>query len=241
MPKRKYALERGGDKSLEIFWEGSWKNTKVRLNGNLIGTFPDLIDLEEEQVQGLDLHRPPLHAGQPAPASPPIPVETAPTVLVPAEPAETRPALNAEPTPTEVDEKDPGLPTAAADETRIGGGEVDRVTKLAAEPPESREPAGAKSREPEQVTLDSLDALVEFFITAGKRGVAINRYKGLGEMNPEQLWSTTMKPEARTLLQVHAEDHTEADLMFTTLMGDQVEPRRKFIEDNALDVKNLDI
>ena len=91
------------------------------------------------------------------------------------------------------------------------------------------------------VTLETLDDLVEFFITAGKRGVAINRYKGLGEMNPEQLWSTTMKPEVRTLLQVRAEDHTEADLMFTTLMGDQVEPRRKFIEDNALDVKNLDI
>ena len=86
-----------------------------------------------------------------------------------------------------------------------------------------------------------LDAVVEFFITAGKKGVAINRYKGLGEMNPEQLWSTTMRPEVRTLLQVRAEDHTEADQMFTTLMGDQVEPRRKFIEDNALDVKNLDI
>ncbi len=91
------------------------------------------------------------------------------------------------------------------------------------------------------VTLRTLDELVEFFITAGKRGVAINRYKGLGEMNPEQLWATTMKPEVRTLLQVRAEDHTEADLMFTTLMGDQVEPRRKFIEENALDVKNLDI
>ncbi len=144
------------------------------------------------------------------------------------------------PTPIEVDEKDPGLPMAKTDDTRIGGGEVDRSTKLAAEPP--AEPAAAKpSKEPERVTFDSLDALVEFFITAGKKGVAINRYKGLGEMNPEQLWSTTMKPEVRTLLQVRAEDHTEADLMFTTLMGDQVEPRRKFIEDNALDVKNLDI
>jgi len=86
-----------------------------------------------------------------------------------------------------------------------------------------------------------VDALVEFFIAAGKKGVAINRYKGLGEMNPDQLWQTTMKPEERTLLQVRAEDHAEADLMFTTLMGDQVEPRRKFIEDNALDVKNLDV
>ena len=94
---------------------------------------------------------------------------------------------------------------------------------------------------PLEVRLRTIDELVEFFIAAGKKGVAINRYKGLGEMNPEQLWETTMNPTARTLLQVRAEDHTEADLMFTTLMGDQVEPRRKFIEDNALDVKNLDV
>ena len=91
------------------------------------------------------------------------------------------------------------------------------------------------------VTVNSIDELVDHFIAAGRRGVAINRYKGLGEMNPDQLWATTMKPEERTLLQVRAEDETEADLMFTTLMGDQVEPRRKFIQDNALDVKNLDI
>ena len=92
-----------------------------------------------------------------------------------------------------------------------------------------------------EVRLRTLDELIDFFITAGKKGVAINRYKGLGEMNPDTLWETTMDPEKRTLLQVKAEDHTEADLMFTTLMGDQVEPRRKFIEDNALDVKNLDV
>ncbi len=91
------------------------------------------------------------------------------------------------------------------------------------------------------VTVDSIDELVEHFIAAGRRGVAINRYKGLGEMNPDQLWATTMKPEERTLLQVRAEDETEANFMFETLMGDKVEPRRKFIEDNALDVKNLDI
>ncbi|MGE3178084.1 MAG: DNA gyrase subunit B, partial [Vicinamibacterales bacterium] len=94
---------------------------------------------------------------------------------------------------------------------------------------------------PADVHLKSIDELVDYFLAAGKKGVAVNRYKGLGEMNPEQLWETTMDPKVRTLLQVRAEDHTEADLMFTTLMGDQVEPRRKFIEDNALDVKNLDV
>ena len=92
-----------------------------------------------------------------------------------------------------------------------------------------------------QTEIASIRELIDHFIAAGKRGVAINRYKGLGEMNPDQLWTTTMNPENRTLLQVRAEDDAEADHMFTTLMGDQVEPRRKFIQDNALDVKNLDI
>jgi DNA gyrase subunit B len=129
-------------------------------------------------------------------------------------------------------------PIAAADETGIGGGPVDQLTKLAAEPKDAR---GKAKGVPPDVTLHSLDELVDYFIGAGKKGIAINRYKGLGEMNPDQLWATTMDPTVRTLLQVRAEDHTEADLMFTTLMGDQVEPRRKFIEDNALDVKNLDV
>ena len=133
---------------------------------------------------------------------------------------------------------------ATANETAIGGAPLDDATRLAAEPKPPdvssmpREIARGKDAD---VRIDSLDALVEFFIAAGKKGFDVNRYKGLGEMNPETLWETTMDPAKRTLLQVKAEDHTEADLMFTTLMGDQVEPRRKFIEDNALDVKNLDI
>jgi DNA gyrase subunit B len=107
--------------------------------------------------------------------------------------------------------------------------------------PEATAPKPATKAKDAEVKINTLDELVEFFIDAGKKGFDINRYKGLGEMNPDTLWETTMDPEKRTLLQVKAEDHMEADLMFTTLMGDQVEPRRKFIEDNALDVKNLDI
>jgi len=89
--------------------------------------------------------------------------------------------------------------------------------------------------------LRSLTEVLEYIMEGGKKGQYIQRYKGLGEMNPEQLWETTMNPETRILLQVRVEDAVEANDIFSTLMGDEVEPRRKFIEEHALTVKNLDI
>jgi len=89
--------------------------------------------------------------------------------------------------------------------------------------------------------ISTRDALLDKVLAAAKKDLTIQRYKGLGEMNPEQLWETTMNPEKRTLLQVRIDDAVETDDIFTVLMGDAVEPRRKFIEDNALDVRNLDV
>ncbi|MDP6685634.1 MAG: toprim domain-containing protein, partial [Candidatus Omnitrophota bacterium] len=89
--------------------------------------------------------------------------------------------------------------------------------------------------------LDTLKECLDYVREIAKKGLTIQRYKGLGEMNPQQLWDTTMNPDTRTLLKVTLEDVGEADGMFTILMGDQVEPRRKFIETHALEVRNLDI
>jgi DNA gyrase subunit B len=92
-----------------------------------------------------------------------------------------------------------------------------------------------------ETLLYSVAELADFIKTRGKRGLTMQRYKGLGEMNPEQLWETTMDPAKRTLLQVTMDNVVKADEIFTILMGDEVAPRKEFIETHALEVKNLDI
>ena len=103
------------------------------------------------------------------------------------------------------------------------------------------QPLKGRAKEPEIVEKNTARELFDYVLNEGRKEYTVQRYKGLGEMTAEQLWETTMDPERRTLLQVRLEDIAECETIFTTLMGEDVEARRKFIEDNALDVKNLDI
>ena len=116
-----------------------------------------------------------------------------------------------------------------------------RLRTLARFIAESDKPPYTVSRNGDKATKESAAEVLAYVLEDAKKEFTITRFKGLGEMNPEQLWDTTMNAETRTLLQVRMEDVVEAEKIFTTLMGENVEERRKFIEENALDVVNLDI
>jgi DNA gyrase subunit B len=123
----------------------------------------------------------------------------------------------------------------------IGSVEYRQLIQLFEEIQEMAPPPYLLMEKGKEVPIDQAESLLQSTTHLGKEGLSIQRYKGLGEMNPEQLWQTTMNPETRTLLKVKVEDAVEADETFSILMGDEVEQRRRFIEENALFVQNLDI
>ncbi|HVP51625.1 MAG TPA: DNA topoisomerase (ATP-hydrolyzing) subunit B, partial [Terriglobales bacterium] len=127
-------------------------------------------------------------------------------------------------------------PAANGDEAQSDAERAERE-KAAKKTPK----AAPKAKEREEVEMQTARELFDYVLNEGRKDYTVQRYKGLGEMSAGQLWETTMDPERRTLLEVKLEDIAECETIFTTLMGEDVEARRKFIEDNALDVKNLDI
>jgi DNA gyrase subunit B len=124
---------------------------------------------------------------------------------------------------------------AADGEAETEDGDAEKAAK------KSAKPASKKAAKAEEVEKANARDLFDHVLAEGKKDFIVQRYKGLGEMTAPQLWETTMDPERRTLLSVKLEDLAECETIFTTLMGEDVEARRKFIEENALDVKNLDI
>jgi DNA gyrase subunit B len=131
-------------------------------------------------------------------------------------------------------------PPTVIDLALFHSGEMREIRRLGADVETYRQPYKIKTGQEER-TVESLKAVADAVLQAGQKGVEIQRYKGLGEMNPEQLWQTTLNPEARSMLRMEIASQEDAEDIFAKLMGDQVEPRRQFIEENALNVKNLDI
>jgi DNA gyrase subunit B len=131
-------------------------------------------------------------------------------------------------------------PPTVVDLALFHSGELREIRRLGPELDAIKAPFKLRAGESES-TAESLKAMADAVLAAGQKGIEIQRYKGLGEMNAEQLWDTTMDPEVRSLLHVQIGSLEAAEEMFTKLMGDQVEPRRAFIEENALNVRNLDI
>ncbi len=130
---------------------------------------------------------------------------------------------------------------AAIDPALIDSADVIRMDRLAASLQQTYAKSPVLHRKDTQKTISGPRALLVQIFEVGQKGIALQRYKGLGEMNPDQLWETTLDPEKRTLLQVKVNDAADADDLFSRLMGDEVEPRKNFIQDNALSVANLDI
>ena len=127
------------------------------------------------------------------------------------------------------------------DSTLVRSGEARALDAMAPSLQSTYEHVSRFSRKGEELRITGPLDLLEAVLAAGQKGMSVQRYKGLGEMNPEQLWETTLDPNARTLLQVHVKELDEADEIFSKLMGDIVEPRREFIQTNALNVVNLDV
>jgi DNA gyrase subunit B len=131
-------------------------------------------------------------------------------------------------------------PPTVIDLTLFHSGELREIRRLGGDLDAFKAPYKIRTGDDER-TVEALKAVADAVVAAGQKGVEIQRYKGLGEMNPEQLWETTMNPEKRSMLRVEVGSQEEAEEIFSRLMGDQVEPRRQFIEENALNVRNLDI